>query len=183
MRFRIILIALLAGLLMWSMDINKQTNELLDEAQEVISKQSKTIAEQQYQISDLSNKLEQSLTEQKVLKAQNIELLARLINAEAGSDWCEFEMKRLVGVVALNRMKNDGFPNTLEEVIYDDGQYACVTDGNINKEPSYECYRIAEDLLEHGYSDPESVIYQAEFPQGSEIYKVIQNMYFCKGEE
>lgn len=106
-------------------------------------------------------------------------LLAHLINAEAGSDWCSDDLMRYVGSVALNRVEHDAFPNTLEEVIYQPGQYACLWDGNFDKVPCERAIRIARELLDNGSVLPEDVVFQAQFPQGSGVYIQEQNTYLC----
>ena len=108
-----------------------------------------------------------------------LDLLARLIMAEAGSDWCKDDMLAYVGSVVLNRMASDKYPDTMYKVIYQPGQYACVNNGHINKEPTERCWEIAEDLLVNGSVLPENVVYQAEFRQGKGVYCTVQNMYFC----
>ena len=110
---------------------------------------------------------------------EEYELLAHLLMGEAGANWCEDEMVYLVGCVVLNRVNSDKFPDTLEEVIYQKGQYQCVIDGNFDKEPTDRCYETAADLLTNGSYIPENVVFQAEFKQGSGTYKKVQNMYFC----
>lgn len=120
--------------------------------------------------------------QQLCVKSEDEELLARLIYAEAGSSKCSYEMKYLVGVVALNRVASPDYPDTLQEVVYQTEstlQYACVEDGNINKQPTEECVQIAHDLLTNGYDVPDNVIFQSESRQGSGVYKHIGNMYFC----
>jgi hypothetical protein len=62
-------------------------------------------------------------------------------------------------------------------------QYACILDGNIEKEPNDRAYEIAEDLLRNGSMLPENVIFQAQFEQGDGIYEKVQNMYFCFKED
>lgn len=109
----------------------------------------------------------------------DLELLAHLLVGEAGSDTCTDEMVYYVGSVVLNRMESEYFPDTLEEVIYHKGQYACTWDGNFNRTPSERHYKIAEDLLLNGSVLPSDVVFQAEFKQGSGVYKKVQNMYFC----
>ncbi len=106
-------------------------------------------------------------------------LLSHLINAEAGSDWCSDDLMRYVGSVALNRVEHAAFPNTLEEVIYQPGQYSCLWDGNFDKEPSERAVRIAKELLDSGSVLPADVVFQAEFIQGSGCYIEEQNMYLC----
>ena len=178
MRLRTIIIAFLSILLLISVHINKQTINTLEHSYEVIESQQKSIDQKDQIIKALKKKLR---TQEKTKKIRNkeVELLARLINAEAGAEWCTSEMKRLVGVVALNRTKHKAFPDTLKEVIYQQGQYRCVIDGNINKQPTKECYIIAKNLLTNGYDDPKDVIWQSEFIQGKRVYKKIKNMYFC----
>lgn len=114
-----------------------------------------------------------------VIDENELEMLAHLINGEAGADWCEDEMLYYVGSVVLNRMNSKDFPNTMEGVIFQKGQYACTWDGNYNRTPSERCYRIAEQLLTYGSVLPENVVFQAEFKQGSGVYEKVQNMYFC----
>ena len=114
-----------------------------------------------------------------VVNETDLELMAHLLVGEAGADWCSDEMLYYVGSVALNRVTSKHFPDTLDEVIFQDGQYASTWDGNFNREPSERHYEIAEDLLLNGSILPPNVVYQAEFKQGSGVYKKVQNMYFC----
>ena len=113
---------------------------------------------------------------------EDIDLLAHLLYAEAGSSWIADETLYYVGSVVLNRVNSDLYPDTLYEVIYQRKpcvQYACIVDGNIEKDPTERCYRIAEDLLRNGSVLPENVIYQAEFKQGSGVYLYQDRFYFC----
>ncbi len=110
------------------------------------------------------------------------DMLAHLIVGEV--ETCNQEMKEYVGSVVLNRVESEQFPESIEEVIFQPGQYACTWDGNYNKTPSEEDYEIAEDLLVNGSKLPEDVVFQAEFPQGSGTYISLLapngvTMYFC----
>jgi hypothetical protein len=115
----------------------------------------------------------------------DIELLARLITAEQGyadnyEDELDYEERAyLCGSVVINRMKSDKFPNTLQEVINQPGQYQCVSNGHINKEYDDIAWEIAEELLVYGTTIDESIVFQAEFQQGSGTYRKIGNTYFC----
>lgn len=60
-----------------------------------------------------------------------MELLAQLVEAEAGNQ--DFEGKCLVVDVVLNRVESDDFPNTIEEVIFDPGQFSVITNGAFDK--------------------------------------------------
>lgn len=113
------------------------------------------------------------------ISEEDIDLLARLLYAEAGSSWISDETIYYVGSVVLNRVNSEHYPDTLYDVIYQDGQYSCTWSGAIYNEPTERCYRIAEDLLRKGSILPEDVLYQAEFKQGSGVYDYQDNLYFC----
>lgn len=106
-------------------------------------------------------------------------IMAHVINGEAGSNWCSDEMMYGVGSVVLNRVNHKDFPNSIESVVFQRGQYACTWDGNYNRVPCDRAWRIAEDLLRNGPTMPDNVVFQSQGIQGSGIYKQIQNMYFC----
>ena len=55
-------------------------------------------------------------------------LLARVIHTEAGSYWLPDKWRMAVGEVVLNRVASAEFPNTLEEVVFQPGQYAGAAD-------------------------------------------------------
>ena len=64
---------------------------------------------------------------------EDLDLLARLMTAEMGSEWVSDEVQLYVGSVPLNRMKSDAFPGeTLYDVIYQEGQYSPTWTGAIN---------------------------------------------------
>lgn len=109
----------------------------------------------------------------------DLDVLARVIYGEAGASWCDDKMRYYVGSVVLNRVANNDFPNTIRDVVFQKGQYACTWAGNYYDEPTERCYEIAEWLLLNGSVLPEGVVYQAEFIQGSGIYEKVQNQYFC----
>lgn len=104
-------------------------------------------------------------------------ILSHVITGEA--EGCSRDMKLSVGSVVLNRVSDDRFPDTIAEVVFQEGQYACTWDGNYYREPSQETIDIAAELLEDGTAIDESVVWQAEFPQGVGVYDIIGNMYFC----
>lgn len=114
---------------------------------------------------------------------EDLYLLSHLICGEA--EGCDRQMKTYVGSVALNRVADSRFPNTLKEVIYQEGQYSCTWDGNFEKEPGEETVDVAKFLLTNGSQLPPNVIFQAEFVQGS-IYDTLLapngvTEYFCIG--
>lgn len=115
-----------------------------------------------------------------LLDESKVYMLARLINGESGSNWCSDTMQLGVGSVVLNRMKSDKFPDTMEEVIFQPGQYSCTNKGSgYWLEPSERAIANAEKLLTEGSIFPDNVLFQANFTQGKGTYLKEQNMYFC----
>lgn len=110
---------------------------------------------------------------------EELELLARVIFAEAGSNWCSDKMQQYTGSVVLNRMASPLFPNTMREVVYQRGQYSCARSGSINKTPNERAYNCARFLLEKGSVLPSNVVFQSQHRQGDGLYEQVQNMYFC----
>lgn len=110
---------------------------------------------------------------------EELDLLARLIFSEAGSDWCSDKMQQYVGSVVLNRVQSAYFPDNMYDVIYQNGQYSVVSNGAINKTPNDRAYETAKYLLINGSVLPSNVIFQSQFIQGDGIYEKVQNMYFC----
>lgn len=98
-------------------------------------------------------------------------LLARVIYKEAGSADIPGTWRQMVGEVIMNRIASPEFPNTLYEVIYQEGQY----DGVNTKEfrlftyPSKECVDLAYKLLCGERSIPASVVFQSNYCLG-EVY-------------
>ena len=60
-----------------------------------------------------------------------LELLAQLVEAEAGNQ--DFEGKCLVVDVILNRVESDEFPDTITEVIFQEGQFSVIKNGAFDK--------------------------------------------------
>lgn len=117
-------------------------------------------------------------------------LIAAVVYAEAGH--CSDEHQRYVASVILNRVEEDEFPSTVEGVIYQRSpiQYACAYNGHLDK--ALDAYRNndwsddldrawenTEDVLTTGSVIPSTVVFQAEFKQGSKTYKKLGNTYFC----
>lgn len=75
------------------------------------------------------------------------ELLARLINGEARGE--TYQGQVAVGAVVLNRVKSSKFPNTIPAVIYQKGQFSCVTDGQFDKkiDSNSTVYKAAKEAL------------------------------------
>lgn len=110
---------------------------------------------------------------------EELDLLARVIWSEAGSDWLSDEHQRAVASVVVNRVNDNRFPNTIREVVYQPGQYGCVYNGMIYQTPNQRAYDNARFVLENGVTTPINVVWQAKGRQGKGVWKYIQGHYFC----
>lgn len=72
-------------------------------------------------------------------------LLAKLIHSEARGE--PYVGQVAVGAVVLNRVKDPGFPNTLEGVIYQPWAFTALHDGQFSLEPNSTSYQAAQDAF------------------------------------
>lgn len=109
--------------------------------------------------------------------------LAAAICQEAGGE--SEEMQLLVANVIINRVNSPFYPNTIYKVLTQPGQYGTMHLNGVSfpswatKEIKERCYNVASRILNGERYCPENVLYQAEFKQGSGVYKEIDGMYFC----
>ena len=116
--------------------------------------------------------------------------LALIIYQEAGGDACSDETRLMVGTVALNRVADDRYPDTIQDVALQRKQYGRLHwTGLVWPERAQEpgeahaverAYLCAETLLNGYRALPEDVIFQAEFPQGTETVAHQDGLYFCR---
>ena len=119
--------------------------------------------------------------EKPMVNQEDMLLLARVIHAEATENPNLRTIDRqYVGSVVMNRLKSGYWGDKLANVVYARGQYACVGNKKFNSYPPQECLDIAKQLLLGiSFGVPENVIYQAQFRQGSGVWKVIGVHYYC----
>lgn len=94
-----------------------------------------------------TKKAESSISTTKASGDNMVELLARLINGEARGE--PYIGQVAVGAVIMNRVKDPSFPNTIAGVIYQKGQFSCITDGQFDVAIDEEStvYKAAEDAM------------------------------------
>jgi N-acetylmuramoyl-L-alanine amidase len=98
---------------------------------------------------------EPSQPSQGAFSASDIEILARLVHAEAGGE--PYEGQVAVAASVLNRVKDPRYPNTIPGVVYEvtDGryyQYSPVLDGRINLPASQAAFSAVREAI--GGRDP-----------------------------
>ena len=116
--------------------------------------------------------------------AEDLEMLACVIYQEAGGDACSDLCHFMVGDVVLNRVADSRFPDTIEEVLTQRGQYGTFSKtgvvwparaSNPGEAAAVErAYDTARRLLsgEHSELYDAGYIWQAEFIQGTDVIEV-----------
>ena len=123
-----------------------------------------------------------------LIDAAELELLACVIYQEAGSDNIADETRYMVGDVVLNRVADTRFPDTLDGVLRQRGQYGrfywtgVVWPDRAKHEPEAvkRSYNTAMDLLSgkrHSAIYGAWYIWQAEFAQGFDVI-LADGLYF-----
>lgn len=122
--------------------------------------------------------------------AEDLELMALVIYQEAGADACSDETRLMVGNVVMNRVADERYPDTIEGVLLEKGQYGRLYWTGIqwperasNPEEAHaveRAYRCAEEVLNGVRLLPDDVIFQSENVQGTEIVAEQDGLYFCR---
>lgn len=109
--------------------------------------------------------------------------LAAAVCREAGGESEEIQL--LVANVVINRVNSSIYPDTIYGVLTDYRQYGMMWKYGVSF-PSWadqdtidHCYDVARRILEGERVCPDNVLFQAEFEQGSGIYKQFDGFYFC----
>ena len=88
--------------------------------------------------------------------SNDLNLLSRLVYGEARGE--PYTGQVAVAAVVLNRVKNSSFPNTISGVIYQNGAFDVVSDGQINLTPNDTAKKAAQDAL-NGWDPTNGAIY------------------------
>lgn len=95
--------------------------------------------------------------------AEDSYLLAKLAMAEAEGE--DTEGKALVILVALNRVRSEGFPDTVEDVILEEHngvcQFSVTQEGGrwYTVEPDEDCYKALEMVTQENWDESEGALY------------------------
>ena len=124
-----------------SQSIVASAQEMTDASQQVIAE---NIAKKEEEERIAREKAEQEAREQAEREAReayvraNQELMASIIYCEAGNQ--PYEGQVAVGAVIMNRVKSGSYQNSIEEVIYQSGQFGPATTGWLNRVRSSKGY-------------------------------------------
>jgi N-acetylmuramoyl-L-alanine amidase len=84
----------------------------------------------------------------------NKEWLARCVYSENGNQGFECQVKTAKAI--LNRVLDEEFPNTVEDVVSSPGQFSVYSNGCMwSKEPTEETYAAIEQAIAEIEADPE----------------------------
>lgn len=81
---------------------------------------------------------------------EDINLMAQIVYAESRSE--PYTGKVAVASVILNRVRDPGFPKTIEGVIKQKGAFSCLKNGEISVTPDESCFKAVLEALKG--SDP-----------------------------
>ncbi len=124
-----------------SQNIVASAQEMTDVSQQVIAD---NIAKKEEEERLAKEKAEQEAQEKAEREAReayvraNQELMASIIFCEAGNQ--SYEGQVAVGAVIMNRVKSGSYPNSIEEVIYQSGQFGPAATGWLNRVRSSKGY-------------------------------------------
>lgn len=111
-------------------------------------------------------------------------LLARIISAEARGE--PYLGQVAVGAVILNRVEHPSFPDTISGVIYQNGAFSCLNDGQFYEAVSQSAYSAARDAL-NGLDPSGGAIYYYnpktatnKWIRSRPVITTIGNHIFCK---
>lgn len=116
--------------------------------------------------------------------SNDLYLLARIISAEARGE--PYKGQVAVGAVVLNRVRHPSFPNSVAGVIYQNGAFTAIVDGQFDQPISSQSYSAAQDAL-NGWDPTGGAIYYYNpakttntWIYSREVITVIGNHYFAK---
>lgn len=88
--------------------------------------------------------------------SSNLNLISRFVYAEARGE--PYSGQVAVAAVILNRLKSSKFPNTVSGVVYQQGAFTCVSDGQINLSPDATAKKAAQDAI-NGWDPTYGAVY------------------------
>ncbi len=115
--------------------------------------------------------------------SSNIQLLARMISAEGRGE--PYVGQVAIGAVIMNRIEHPSFPDTLAGIIYENGAFSALSDGQFNEPVAESAYAAARDAL-NGWDPTGGCIYyynpaktSNSFMKSRQVQKIIGAHYFC----
>ena len=116
------------------------------------------------------------------ISLDDFELMGKTVFAEAKTE--EFAGQVAVAEIILNRVESENFPDTVQEVIKQDGAFSSRGNGSVEAAPfDDECLEAVQDAVNERIF-PDSVVYfrEGHFHSFGTPYTVIGHHYFSSEE-
>ena len=168
----------------------KDTNEKPLELKETTEPETELTTEALTETTDVADESTEETTgsvvstePEKTYTDDDLFYLAAAVCREAGGESEEIQL--LVANVVINRVNSSIYPDTIYGVLTDYRQYGMMWKYGVSfpswadQETINHCYDVARRILEGERVCPDNVLFQAEFEQGSGIYKQFDGFYFC----
>lgn len=169
----------------------KDTNEKPLELKETTEPETETsTTEAPTETTDVADESTEETTEpvvstepEKTYTDDDLFYLAAAVCREAGGESEEIQL--LVANVVINRVNSSIYPDTIYGVLTDYRQYGMMWKYGVSfpkwadQKTIDHCYDVARRILDGERVCPDNVLFQAEFVQGSGIYKEFDGFYFC----
>lgn len=168
----------------------KDTNEKPLELKETTEPETELTTEALTETTDVADESTEETTgsvvstePEKTYTDDDLFYLAAAVCREAGGESEEIQL--LVANVVINRVNSSIYPDTIYGVLTDYRQYGMMWKYGVHfpswadQETINHCYDVARRILEGERVCPDNVLFQAEFEQGSGIYKQFDGFYFC----
>lgn len=169
----------------------KDTNEKPLELKETTEPETETSTiEAPTETTDVADESTEETTEpvvstepEKTYTDDDLFYLAAAVCREAGGESEEIQL--LVANVVINRVNSSIYPDTIYGVLTDYRQYGMMWKYGVSfpkwadQKTIDHCYDVARRILDGERVCPDNVLFQAEFVQGSGIYKEFDGFYFC----
>lgn len=119
------------------------------------------------------------------LTQSDIYLMSQVVYAESKGE--PYEGKVAVASVILNRALNNGFPNTIQGVIFQPKAFSCIVGGSIDVQPTQECFDAVYDALSGNDPTGDAVFFYnpdiatCSWMQGVEKHNIVsigQHLFF-----
>lgn len=114
------------------------------------------------------------------ITVEEFDMISKVIMAEAeGEAW---EAQWFIACVILNRVESDLFPDTIEEVIFQENQFSCVWNGRYDRViPNDSCMEALQYALDTERIQEDVYYFTSNgYLSGTEPYGKIDDMYFSR---
>lgn len=174
-----IILIVITGSFAFNTSVGDETSQ--EESKQVISIETMSVIDEY-----ISESMFESSTENVIPQYTDADLyyLAAAVCREAGG--ASEEIQLLVANVIINRVNSYLYPDTIYGVLTDYKQYGTMWKYGVsfpdwaNQKVIDQCYAVAKRILDGERFCPENVLFQAEFKQGSGIFKQFgDEYYFC----